>query len=44
MRRLEISGTVRASFYLYNTPAEVQDFVQSVERAMKFLRTACLVN
>ncbi len=44
MRRLEISGTVRASFYLYNTPAEVQTFLQSLERAMKFLRTVCLAN
>ena len=38
MRRLGVTGTVRASFYLYNTSAEVQSFVQSVERAMKFLR------
>ena len=44
MRRLEISGTVRASFYLYNTPAEVQSFIKSLERAMKLLRTVCLVN
>ena len=44
MRRLGIGGTVRASFYLYNTLTEVQTFIQSLDRAMKFLRAACLAN
>jgi cysteine desulfurase/selenocysteine lyase len=37
MRRLGIGGTVRASFYIYNTRNEVQAFVQSVQRAIDFL-------
>lgn len=34
MKRLGIGGTVRASFYLYNTSHEVQAFVQSVQRSI----------
>jgi cysteine desulfurase/selenocysteine lyase len=34
MRRLGVAGTVRASFYLYNTSSEVQSFVQGVQKAM----------
>lgn len=37
MRRLGVPGTVRASFYLYNTRDDVQAFVQSVQRAIDLL-------
>jgi len=37
MRRLGVAGTARASFYLYNTLAEVETFVQSVHRATDLL-------
>jgi cysteine desulfurase/selenocysteine lyase len=33
MRRLGLSATARASFYLYNTPDDVDRLVQGVERA-----------
>jgi len=36
--RLGVSVTCRASFYLYNTPSEVSQFVESVEHAVKILR------
>ncbi|OAV71928.1 Cysteine desulfurase [Bacteroidales bacterium Barb4] len=35
MQRLGIEGTVRASFAFYNTKAEVETFVESVERVLK---------
>lgn len=35
MRRLGVAGTARASFYLYNTHAEVQSFLQSVNRTIE---------
>ncbi|OAV74452.1 putative cysteine desulfurase [Bacteroidales bacterium Barb7] len=35
MQRLGIEGTVRASFAFYNTKAEVETFVESVERVRK---------
>lgn len=34
MRRLGVAGTVRASFYLYNTSSEVRTFLQGVQKAM----------
>lgn len=37
MKRLGVSGTARASFYLYNTRSDVQAFVQSVQRAIDLL-------
>lgn len=36
MRRLGITGTARASFAFYNTPAEVDRLVASVRRAVDF--------
>ena len=36
--RLGVSVTCRASFYLYNTPEEVNRLVESVEHAVKLLR------
>ncbi len=36
MRKLGIAATARASFYLYNTPEEVDILVNSVEHAIKF--------
>ena len=33
MRRLGVEGTVRASFGLYNTQAEVDALVEGIERA-----------
>ena len=35
MRRLGIEGTVRASFSIYNTLDEVEQFVAAVERVSK---------
>lgn len=37
MKRLGLSGSVRASFYLYNTRREVEAFVRSVQRAIERL-------
>lgn len=37
MKRFGVSGTVRASFYLYNTSRDVQAFAQSVQRAIDLL-------
>ena len=38
MRKLGISGTVRASFAMYNTKAEINRLVQGVQQASKMLR------
>ena len=40
MRRFGISGTTRASFYIYNTEQEVDKLAHSLERA-KTLFDAC---
>jgi cysteine desulfurase/selenocysteine lyase len=40
MRRFGLSGTTRASFYIYNTKEEVDRFVKSLDRA-KTLFDAC---
>ena len=37
MRRLGVKGSVRASFYVYNTKEEVDFFVQNVKRIIKML-------
>jgi cysteine desulfurase/selenocysteine lyase len=34
MRRLGVAGTVRVSFYLYNTSSEVRTFLQGVQNAL----------
>jgi cysteine desulfurase/selenocysteine lyase len=36
MRRFDMSGTARASFYIYNTPAEVDALVAGIEKARAF--------
>ncbi|WP_285734139.1 cysteine desulfurase [Nocardiopsis sp. ATB16-24] len=38
-RRLGIVATTRASFYLYNTPEDVEALVEAVEAAQKFFGT-----
>jgi cysteine desulfurase/selenocysteine lyase len=37
MDRFEIPGTVRASFALYNTKAEIDAFISALERVSKML-------
>lgn len=37
MERLGVSGTIRASFALYNSEADVQRFIAGVEKAMEFI-------
>jgi cysteine desulfurase/selenocysteine lyase len=36
MRRFDMAGTARASFYIYNTPAEVDTLVAGIEKARAF--------
>jgi cysteine desulfurase / selenocysteine lyase len=36
MKKLGLTGTARASFYVYNTPAEVDSLVASLQRIQKF--------
>jgi cysteine desulfurase/selenocysteine lyase len=36
MRRLGLTSTTRASFYLYNTPEEIDVLVKSLRRTIKF--------
>jgi cysteine desulfurase/selenocysteine lyase len=36
MRRFDITGTARASFYIYNTPEEVDALVEGIEKARAF--------
>jgi cysteine desulfurase/selenocysteine lyase len=36
MHRLGVESTARASFYFYNTPAEVDRFVEVVKEIQKF--------
>ena len=38
MRKLGLTGTTRASFYAYNTEAEVDALVASLQRIVKFFR------
>ena len=40
MRRFDMAGTARASFYIYNTPEEVDALVQGVEKARAFFSHA----
>ena len=37
MERLGIAGTIRASFSLYNSPADVERLIAGVEKAMDFI-------
>jgi len=36
MRKLGLTGTTRASFYVYNTEAEIELLVRSMQRVLKF--------
>ena len=38
MKRFDITGTIRASFALYNTQEEINTFAQSLEKAVGMLR------
>jgi cysteine desulfurase/selenocysteine lyase len=38
MRKLGLTGTTRASFYVYNTPEEIDVLVASLRRTLKFFR------
>jgi cysteine desulfurase/selenocysteine lyase len=38
MRELGVSGTARASFYIYNTPEEVDVLVEALEAAREFFK------
>lgn len=38
MRKLGLTGTTRASFYVYNTPGEIDVLVASLERILRFFR------
>jgi cysteine desulfurase/selenocysteine lyase len=40
MRKLGLTGTTRASFYVYNTPDEIDALVASLQRTLKFFRGA----
>ena len=40
MRKLGISGTARASFYLYNTLEEVETFARALKKAKEFFKVA----
>jgi cysteine desulfurase/selenocysteine lyase len=36
MRKLGLTGTTRASFYVYNTETEIELLVRSMQRVLKF--------
>jgi cysteine desulfurase/selenocysteine lyase len=36
MRRFQVSGTTRASFYFYNTMEEIDRMIEILERAVRF--------
>jgi len=40
MRKLGVSGTARASFYIYNTPEEVEIFARALKKAKEFFKVA----
>jgi cysteine desulfurase/selenocysteine lyase len=40
MRRFDMAGTARASFYIYNTPEEVDALVEGIEKARAFFSHA----
>ena len=40
MRRLGVQATARASFYLYNTPAEVDALVKAIDKAKAVFKIA----
>jgi cysteine desulfurase/selenocysteine lyase len=36
MRRFQVSGTTRASFYFYNTTEEIDRMIEILHRAVRF--------
>jgi cysteine desulfurase/selenocysteine lyase len=40
MRRFGVSGTTRATFYLYNSISDVDALISGVEASMKFFKVA----
>jgi cysteine desulfurase / selenocysteine lyase len=36
MRRFQVSGTTRASFYFYNTIEEIDRMIEILQRAVRF--------
>jgi len=38
MRTLGVSGTARASFYIYNTPEEVDVLIEALEATRDFFK------
>jgi len=38
MKKLDISGTVRASFYLYNGPEDVDALVRGIKRVRQIFK------
>ena len=40
MERLDVPATARASFYLYNTPAEVDALIAGIEKAKTIFKIA----
>ncbi|HNE22496.1 MAG TPA: aminotransferase class V-fold PLP-dependent enzyme, partial [Leptospiraceae bacterium] len=38
MRKLDISGTVRASFYLYNGPEDVDALIRGIKRVKEIFK------
>ena len=38
MKRMNIPGTIRASFLFYNTPEEIDDLIDGVRKAIALLR------
>jgi len=36
MRRFQVSGTTRASFYFYNTVEEIDRMIEILQRAVRF--------
>ena len=38
MRKLGVSGTARASFYLYNTPEEIDVFARALRKTIEFFK------
>ena len=40
MKKLGLTGTARASFYVYNTPDEIDTLVRSLEKLLKFFRAS----
>jgi len=40
MKKLKVGGTARASFYLYNTPEEVEAFARGLRKVKQFFKVA----